>query len=205
MSYAVMRIARHKSCQSLATAERHGRERHRIRYLEKPERTKENLIYKKYKDLSLVESWKEETKGLTVRKNAVYMLELVLSFSPEAQSQIEPRLNEWLNANMNWVSNEFGKGNILQARSDFDERTLHMHVFVVPLVDNRLNARKLVGNRARLSELQSSYAEAVKQFGLERGQCYTDTKKEKPRHKDFKRYHYEEEMRRIREEKEKTI
>lgn len=186
-----MRIARHKSCQSLAAAERHGRERHRIRHLKNPDRSKENLIYKKYKDLTLVQSWKKDTEGIKVRKNAVYVIEIVLTFSPEAQKEVEPQCKEWLNTNMNWVAKEFGKENILQARCDFDEATLHQHIFVVPLIDEKLNAREMIGNRTKLSKLQTSYAKAVESFGLQRGRCYID-EKDRPRHKSLKTFHYEE-------------
>ncbi|WP_223952241.1 plasmid recombination protein, partial [Aeromonas hydrophila] len=51
-----------------------------------------------------------------------------------------------------------------------DEKTPHMSAFVVPLTkDGRLSAKEFIGNRTKMSNDQSSYAEAVKHLGLVRG------------------------------------
>ncbi|WP_410476977.1 plasmid recombination protein [Klebsiella michiganensis] len=46
----------------------------------------------------------------------------------------------------------------------------HMSAFVVPITkDGRLSAKEFIGNRTKMSNDQSSYAEAVKHLGLVRG------------------------------------
>ncbi|WCF14008.1 plasmid recombination protein (plasmid) [Edwardsiella piscicida] len=45
-----------------------------------------------------------------------------------------------------------------------------MSAFVVPITkDGRLSAKEFIGNRTKMSNDQSSYAEAVKHLGLVRG------------------------------------
>ena len=76
----------------------------------------------------------------------------------------------WSQASIDWVKKTFGD-NIIDAQLHLDETTPHIHTFVIPLDDKgKLNARAFLGGtRDRMVELQTSYAEAVKSFGLERG------------------------------------
>lgn len=184
---------KHKSCSSLAAAERHGKNRDRLKHLTHPERSNENLFFRKYKDLTLVQAWKKETEGVKIRKNSVYMLEIVATYSPEASLYMDSKKTEFIQACMNWAAKEFGKSNILQARYDADESTGHCHLYICPLTtDGRLCCREFIGNKKLLSQKQNSYAEAMSAFGLERGKCYLGEEKEdKPRHKTLKEYYKE--------------
>lgn len=119
---------------------------------------------------SFKEIFHERTNGQKVRKNAVYAVEIVLTFSPGAVPQ--EQLKNWTGASINWIGAEFGgRENIIDARLHLDEATPHIHAFVVPIDEKgRLNARHFVGGTSsRFSELQTSYAKAVEQFGLDRG------------------------------------
>lgn len=53
----------------------------------------------------------------------------------------------------------------------YDETTPHLHVVSVPLTpDNRLSARDVIGNKAKMSKTQDSFFEQVgKSYGLSRG------------------------------------
>ena len=67
-----------------------------------------------------------------------------------------------------------------------DEKTPHMHVTFVPLTeDNRLSAKEIIGNKAKLSQWQSAYWEHMvsKYPDLERGESAdkTDRKHIPPR------------------------
>lgn len=190
MPYAIMRITKIKSCVALAGAERHGKDRSKVRHLTYPERSKENKIYRKYPNLTLVQSWKKETEGLKVRKNAVYAIEIMLTFSPEIREEMELQLKDWTTANMNWVAKEFGKENILQARYEFDETNLHQHIFVIPKVDGRLCCKHYLDGKIKMIGLQSRYAETMKQFGLNRGCCTLEHPNEpKKQHISLKKYY----------------
>ena len=71
--------------------------------------------------------------------------------------------------NIEWLREKYGSQNVVHAALHMDETSPHIVAYVVPEVDGKLNARALFGGRKVLSDLQSSYAEAMSQFGLERG------------------------------------
>lgn len=51
-----------------------------------------------------------------------------------------------------------------------DETSPHLSAFVVPLTkDGRLSAKEFIGNRTQMTADQTSFAEAVRHLGLERG------------------------------------
>jgi len=134
--------------------------------------------------------------GGKVQKNAVLCVELLMSASPEAFKQPDFRLDDWAQAQIDWLHKEFGKSNVLEAVLHLDETTPHIHALVFPQVmrvDNRggdrrsearhdakgaperaakpaLAAAHWLNGSKRLSELQTSYAQAMEPFGLERGQ-----------------------------------
>ncbi len=78
------------------------------------------------------------------------------------------------------------KETFVSAVVHLDEKTLHMHVTFVPLTeDNRLSAKEIIGNKAKLSQWQSDYWEHMvsKYSDLERGESAdkTDRKHVPPR------------------------
>ncbi len=136
---------------------------------------------------TVAERLAEKLKVLTtkVRKDAVVAVELVLSASPEwfdglakdrAALHGHPKFREWVNATMKWARGEFGQ-NILDVALHMDESSPHMHVLAVPLTkDGRLCAKEVTA-RAEMTRRQDSYAEAMKGFGLSRGDPAKETKR----------------------------
>lgn len=128
-------------------------------------------------------------RGGRVQRNAVACLEAILTASPEAFAAPGLDLDEWAEAQIAWASKVFGAANVVEAVMHLDESTPHVHLLVVPEVlktETRgrrprgaekgsgapkpcLAANDFVGDRARLSELQSDYAGDMARFGLERG------------------------------------
>mgnify|MGYP006280068539 CR=1 FL=1 len=124
--------------------------------------------------------------GAKVRTNSVRAIEAVLSASPtffrpdtpEAVGTWQPeRLRVWAPAAVSWLQEYFGRQNVVSAVLHLDESTPHLHAVIVP-VDNtptqrgpsvRLNAARWLDGRARLAEMQDSYARAMAPLGLERG------------------------------------
>lgn len=62
-------------------------------------------------------------------------------------------------------------GHVISAVIHYDETTPHLHILSVPLTqDGRLSAREIVGNRAKMSQMQTAFYEQVgRDYGLERG------------------------------------
>ena len=128
-------------------------------------------------------------RGGRVQANAVACLEAILTASPEAFAAPGFDLDEWADAQIAWASKVFGAANVIEAVMHLDESTPHVHLLVVPEVlkaETRgrrpkgvakgagapkpcLAANDFVGDRAKLSELQSDYAGEMARFGLERG------------------------------------
>lgn len=138
-----------------------------------------------------------EARGGKVRSNAVRAIELILTASPGVFKEPGFPLSRWVGESMRWVGNEFGLGNIVQAVLHQDEQTPHMHVVVIPETMMRetrgrrpksagkaaaspekptLAAHKWLDGAAALAAMQDRYADAMAQFGLERGVKGTRTK-----------------------------
>ena len=121
---------------------------------------------------------------ITPRKNAVRALEIMLTYTGE----IDPsrfNIRRWEQKNVEWIEKEFGKENVVSVMCHYDEHTPHIHAIVVPITkDGRLSARDVVGNSYKCSLAQTSYAQAMKEFGLERGLEHTRAK-----HEDIQKFY----------------
>lgn len=135
--------------------------------------------------------------GGKVQKNGVKVVEVFLGASPEAFKRDDFRFEDWVQAQIEWLHETFGTGNVLEVVLHMDETTPHLHAMVFPQtmkVDNRggdrrsknrgdkgqgsegrpakpvLSAAHWLDGRERMTALQTSYGRAMEPFGLERGQ-----------------------------------
>ena len=128
-----------------------------------------------------------------VADNQVKALRFILSGSHEDMLRLESegRLGEWCDSTMQWLYSTFGKENVVAATLHADEETPHIHATIVPIVqgerrkakteaENGKRKYKTKKNKVRLcaddvltpkklEEYQTTYAEQMKPFGLERG------------------------------------
>lgn len=123
-----------------------------------------------------------------IRKDAVKYSTHILTGTHEDMKRIEANpeeLKKWVEANLKFVSKEFGKENIVRFVLHRDEKTPHLHVVTVNLTkDGRLSAKEILGNPKAMQERQDRYAEQMKSFGLERGLKNTGIE-----HEDAKTYY----------------
>ncbi len=124
-----------------------------------------------------------------VGKNQTKAIRIILTGSHEQMMKIvqSGKLGQWTNANLRWLCETFGTDNVVSCVLHMDEKTPHLHATVVPIVAGerkrksregdkkyrtqsgpRLSADDVMG-RARLSIYQNTYAEAMREFGLQRG------------------------------------
>lgn len=177
-NYAIMRFAKYK-VGSVANIERHQNYRKKLKNRAHPEREKENHTWKLYnetmtKTVKSAIKKQEENTGRKVRKDANVICELVLTFSPEMEDKVP--LNEWIKANFNWVIKVFGNEKMLRADLNRDERTTHLHCFVLMTNEQGIfNSSRFFNKKKQIVELQDSYAYAMKQFGLIRGESKEKT------------------------------
>lgn len=112
------------------------------------------------------------------RSDSVKVLEIITGMSQGAEKNID--IGKWAEKNKEWMIETFGLDNILSCTLHMDETTPHIHTEVIPLTsDGRLSARDYTGGKWKMMRLQDSYAEAMSEFGLLRGERHTKAKKVK--------------------------
>lgn len=178
--YAVLDIKKIHSFGELRAQEAHNNREYKMNHVD------ENMSYLNKEvvstgGLSYTERWKEIAtlseiktgKKIKPRKNnsSVLVLDIVVTFTPEANTKLKFDIDEWCEENKKWVEKTFGKENILAITLHMDENTPHLHIQVAP-IDERghLCARSFTGGRTNMKNLQTSYGKAMSKFGLSRGE-----------------------------------
>ena len=105
------------------------------------------------------------------RSDAVICIEYMVTASPEWDGWNDERQNEYFKQAQEWLEQLHGKQNVVATSIHKDETTPHLVAYVVPLdLDTgRLNAKKFLGGKAKLAQMQSDFADKMKNLGLERG------------------------------------
>ena len=132
-----------------------------------------------------------------IGKNQVRALRVMLSGSPEDMKRIRQagQLDAWAKDSCGWLQKTFGKENVVSAVLHLDEKTPHIHATVVPITRGERRKAKLereknaqsgkrtyrtkkdrprlcaddVMARDKLKAYQTTYAEAMAKYGLQRG------------------------------------
>ena len=80
-----------------------------------------------------------EEAGITkVRSNQNTCIEIIFSGSPETMCAMSPeQVNAWANDTLAWAQSRWGYENVVSATLHCDEKTPHMHVIVVPIVQGQ--------------------------------------------------------------------
>lgn len=104
------------------------------------------------------------------RKDAVLCVEYLITASPDWIGWNKLDEQKYFSDAKKWLENKHGKDNVIATTIHRDESTPHMIAYVVPLVDGKLNAKKFLGGREKLSKMQTDFADNVgKSVGLVRG------------------------------------
>lgn len=124
---------------------------------------------------SLAEQRIAEVVTRKVRDDQVRAMEVVLTASPDwfkrgQDGQAEDmRESKWVADNLHFLKEKFGEKNVVSFTLHQDEKTPHVHAVVIPITEkNRLSADTLF-NPKTLVKLQTEYAAAMAEHGLERG------------------------------------
>lgn len=107
------------------------------------------------------------------RSDAVHGIEVLLTASPEAFSE-GLDLDAWKEQSMDWLNKEFNGCVVVGACLHLDESTPHIQAILIPTDTKKdgslqLNCKKYLGSAQKLSAMQTRYAKAVENLGLERG------------------------------------
>jgi hypothetical protein len=177
MAYAICRIEKIKSWAELG-----GSALHTTRERETPNANPSvnNIrLIGSADEKDLLALFKEKIGNQKIRSNAVLGVEMLLSASAEYFRPNDPtaagvydqkRLEDFATAATQWLLAQH-RDLVVRAELHLDETTPHIHAYIVPLDKNgKLNYRALYGgSKTRLSELQTSFAAAVRHLGIERG------------------------------------
>lgn len=106
-----------------------------------------------------------------LRKNGVLCVEHLITASPEWQGwKNKDAETEFFEQSRKWLIDKYGFENVITTSIHRDESTPHLIAYVVPRDDSgRLNARRWLGGRKLMSEMQTDFANTVKHLGLKRG------------------------------------
>lgn len=136
-----------------------------------------------------------DTAGLTrkIGNNQVRAIRVLLTGTHEDMERIthDGRLDEWCEDNLKYLTDTFGRENIVSAVLHMDEQTPHIHATLVPIVREERKRKKKeqqvkkryrkkptdaarlcaddVMTRAKLKSYQDAYAQAMSRYGLQRG------------------------------------
>ncbi len=105
------------------------------------------------------------------RKDAVLAVEYVMTASPEWWKRAgHEQQRTFFERSVDWLQEKYGAQNVLVTTIQRDEKTPHLSAFVVPKTDDgRLSAKEFIGNRQKMRADQTSFAERMRDLGLERG------------------------------------
>jgi hypothetical protein len=175
--YAIIRVEKVKR-----PADIRKREAHNLRTEKTPNADPErlamdqelvNLAGRPAEEL-VAERIKEAIGSRKVRGDQVHCMEVIMTGSPaaferDAQGNVpDQRGSQWLADELKFAKERWGK-NLVGFMLHQDEKTPHIHAFVVPITEKgRLNANELFTPKT-LSELQTDYGVAMKDYGMERG------------------------------------
>lgn len=169
MSYAIMRCKKLATIGSVASSLKHAyRERETANA--DPERTPENehrLASNTDEAMGKLRELLPEKR----RKDAVLAVEYFLGASPEWWKQAsQEQQQQFFDQAQDWLVDKYGADRVITASIHRDETSPHMTAFVVPLTkDGRLSAKEFIGNKAQMSLDQTTFAERMRDLGLERG------------------------------------
>lgn len=172
MGYAIMRFSKIKSSGGIKACQKHNE---RERKTENADEEIENLIIHGNENKTYTESFEEITKDIKIRKNGVLAIECFMSASPDVEFfQDREKTIEWANESVDWLKEQFGETNVIKSHLHLDEKTPHLHTFIIPVIERKkkrqLSSYKFLGgSKYRLSEMQTDYHRCVEKFGLDRG------------------------------------
>ena len=119
--------------------------------------------------------------GCRVRKDSTRFVDTLITASPEFfWDMTHDKMVEYFQRAVDFMKSKIRPDMIFSAVIHLDEKTPHLHLCFVPLTeDNRLTAKEILGNRAKLSKWQDEFHEFMVKFypDIERGTSATLTQR----------------------------
>ena len=201
MGYAILRIRKISTAGQISEMQRHNYRLKNVWNMD-PQLTHVNKTYSKYgsNDLKQDIDFHINQKVVKQRKNSVKAIEHLITFSPEF-SKLDKRdlgdgkcilfgnvrqIESFFRDSKRWLEFRYGKDNLVHYIIHYDEKTPHMHAYVVPIKKKQVNwknrngqgtrstvllcARDYFGGKEKMREMQDSFHKSVEHHGLQRGE-----------------------------------
>lgn len=185
-NYAIMRFAKLKTMGSIGASLQHNF-RERETHNADPERTPDNEHQGGQASSEIIGKLRQKLPD-SFRKDAVLAVEYMMTASPEWWKKASPEDQaKFFERSREWLTEKYGKDNVLLTTIHRDETTPHMAAYVVPINDKgKLSAYSFTGQRQQLRDDQTGFAEKMKDLGLERG-----IEGSKAKHKSIQQFYKE--------------
>ena len=86
-----------------------------------------------------------------IRKNQHTALEVILSGSPETLNSLsKDEVNRWADESLKWAKEQWGENNVVSAVLHCDEKTPHIHLILVPIVQGE--SRRTASKKRKLAQ-----------------------------------------------------
>lgn len=167
MSYAILRTAKLKSMGEIG-----GSLAHNYRTRDTPNadasRTPDNEHQGGETPEEVMQAIRERLPEKR-RSDAVLCVEYLITASPEHFQGNDGAA--YFASAVEWLKDKHGAANVVATSIHKDETSPHLVAYVVPLdAQGKLNAKQYLGGKAKLSAMQTDFAEQVgRKHGLERG------------------------------------
>lgn len=167
MSFAILRTAKLKSFGEIGGSLSHNyRDRPTPNANSQLTQNNENSLSSAELVMSAIKDKLPEKR----RKDAVLCVEYLITASPDWVGWHKSDEQKYFDEAKKWLEDKHGKDNVIATIIHRDESTPHLVAYVVPLVDGKLNAKKFLGGRQKLSDMQTDFAKSVGEpLGLVRG------------------------------------
>jgi hypothetical protein len=178
MAYGIIRV-REISRGEIASTQLHNSREYEEKGLDIPEHINPKMIEQNSEYFKTGSSLKEAIDNriasaeVKEKKNSVVGIEFVVSASSDFFTSYDSKA--YFDKVEDWLSEKYGKENVVARNDHFDESTPHAHFVVVPIVKKevkwkndkgegvkeslRLCARDLTGDKEKLVKLQDDYFE----------------------------------------------
>lgn len=164
--FAIFRIKKLRNAEEISKVGTHNDRRGKLPDNVDPSRVELNRSFIS-DDRPLLDRVRDKLKGKKYRHDAVKAVEIICAFSPGCEKFLA--VEEWAKTSVDFIKQKFGADNLVSAVLHVDEKTPHLQCVIVPFVGEKLAAKRIFGTRQKLRDLQTSYHDAVKKFGLVRG------------------------------------
>lgn len=173
MAYAILRIEKRKQSDIKRALQHNHRER--IPLNANPDLFNQNQYVGTTEEaLKRIAQLKKRTRAITgrkIRSDANVAVEVLLTATGDFfVHRKKLKTKQFAERARDFVYAEFGAERVLSVSLHRDETTPHLHIFLLPEVDGKLNCKAFIGgHRDRLRRLQDRFAKAMAPLGLERG------------------------------------